>query len=415
MASFLVRADDIDHQYQRERDKDFWSQRERDIELRRRFPTPRAATEDQYGARPSSELEKRVHDEILDEYHETFKGTLKQILKEIWSYAIFRLNHPDWPSLPSNPYRGREYFYNKSTAFYWAQTAYWHDEIGFSPAVHPICACIYKEWFRCHGGKPNISHHDRYFAAPVRLGEGGPSTIADILEAHRSLCCQLDSPLQERTRDHEDGYDTQASSSSQCENTANPNNTLLPLFRAAILIFDRLGPIIRFQDTEDLIVPLDHEALHQNVLLVLTGDNDGLSAPIDFTSVPSCEVLPTARPNDPLSQELRQRVLRVPLRTAVKFIADMQRREDSFAKPALTNEQSEQLALASQEPWEWKHIDILSRHNPLNNDEAKKQWLRYKLEQRKGTIWKDVQELIDSEARGEKVWYFTHPFNLHWI
>lgn len=75
-------------------------------------------------------------------------------------------------------------FCNKPTALYWAHQAQLHGRCSRLPF-----ACAYKAWFRAHDNAPNIDF-GHFFANPIRITSSGPSTVAGILEAHRSLCCQ---------------------------------------------------------------------------------------------------------------------------------------------------------------------------------------------------------------------------------
>ncbi|KAI7788290.1 hypothetical protein LA080_012357 [Diaporthe eres] len=66
-----------------------------------------------------------------------------------------------------------------------------------------------------------------------------------------------------------------------------------------------------------------------SVLLVRTGDEDHLSAPVDFSAISAAGLdLPLGRGEDtqPGSND-RQQVVRVRIRTAVRFIMDLERRE----------------------------------------------------------------------------------------
>lgn len=75
----------------------------------------------------------------------------------------------------------------------------------------------------------------------------------------------------------------------------------------------------------DGFASLDRLLLEQNVLLVLTGDDSNISAPINFESI-RAQSLPLARNDIPVNPEID--AVRVSLATAVRFIADLQRREE---------------------------------------------------------------------------------------
>lgn len=73
------------------------------------------------------------------------------------------------------------------------------------------------------------------------------------------------------------------------------NYDLLLSFRAVIIILDQLAPHVKedYNYTKSSVF-IDREARRQNVLLVLTGDDQGLSAPASFDSIRS-QSLPLER------------------------------------------------------------------------------------------------------------------------
>ena len=89
-------------------------------------------------------------------------------------------------------------------------------------------------------------------------------------------------------------------------------------------------------------ISLDKQAQRQNVLLVRTKDENGLSAPITFDAIRS-QSLPLARSD--INSEYNDHVIRVPLRTAIHFILDLQRR-DEMADPGLHPRRRDKFVLA---------------------------------------------------------------------
>jgi hypothetical protein len=68
---------------------------------------------------------------------------------------------------------------NKPTCFYWKRSVldrglYCH---------RLVLVGIYKEWFRCHDDEPNMDY-DYFFANPLRIISGRPTTFAGIAKAH---------------------------------------------------------------------------------------------------------------------------------------------------------------------------------------------------------------------------------------
>ena len=76
---------------------------------------------------------------------------------------------------------------NKPTALYLAYSAQNHDACSSVPF-----ACIYKDWFRYYTDNPDFGY-EHFFANPIQINLTGPKTIADICEAHKSLCNRVSS------------------------------------------------------------------------------------------------------------------------------------------------------------------------------------------------------------------------------
>ena len=190
-------------------------------------------------------------------------------------------------------------FCNKPTALYWAHPAQLDDRC---PLL--TFACAYKEWFRAHDNDPNIEFGS-FFANPIRITSSGPGTIAGILEAHNSLCNQavylLDMIRQGKADE------------AHLFTWPDPRNyKLLPLYRAIIVVLDELATSNVTKPHQPIV--LDEQVQRQTVLMILTGDETGLSAPISFESV-SSQSLPLLKAE--IADDVE--VIRVSLRTAVRF------------------------------------------------------------------------------------------------
>ena len=145
----------------------------------------------------------------------------------------------------------------------------------------------------------------------------GPNTIFDILETHEYLHNQSPLLLDKIKRDELEKSRASARPSPQ-------NFRLLPICRAIIMVFDELV------SREDVSYPggyveIDEELQRQNVLMVRTDDESGLSEPISFESVRHT-ALPLARPD--LNSHGGIEAIRVTLAAAVRFVVDLQRREE---------------------------------------------------------------------------------------
>ena len=199
-------------------------------------------------------------------------------------------------------------FCNKATMFYWAHSAQEEDRC---PIL--IFACIYKEWFRHDHANIEFGH---FFANPIRVTSTGPTTVSGVLEAHRSLCEQATLLLGKI----ESG---KAGKSYLSIGPGTQNFKLLPLCRAILVIIDRLPP----HHELDPPARLDDIMQRLSVILVLTGDDSGLITPITFDGL-RAQSLPLAR-TDCTAGGDGVNAIRVPLGLAVRFIADLERKQDA--------------------------------------------------------------------------------------
>lgn len=98
---------------------------------------------------------------------------------------------------------------------------------------------------------------------------------------------------------------------------------LNPLCEALVAIFDEHKPVVAEKHT-DGHRHYDDVAKHQSVLLVRTGHEDRLSAPISFDSLRN-EALPLARNENTETLD----IIRVPLLVGVYFVANLLLREEA--------------------------------------------------------------------------------------
>ena len=95
--------------------------------------------------------------------------------------------------------------------------------------------------------------------------------------------------------------------------------------RALITILDELPP--KPVLVSDRLIPLNQNSQIFNVVLILTGDNSGLSTPVTFDSLRS-RSLPLAR-TDFISNNEVVDAIRVPIALAVSFVAELERKEQA--------------------------------------------------------------------------------------
>ncbi|KAL9623634.1 MAG: hypothetical protein Q9160_002090 [Pyrenula sp. 1 TL-2023] len=190
------------------------------------------------------------------------------------------------------------WLFNKPTAFYWLQSAQPLDadrKRTRTPKI--ILAAIYQEWVKAHGNvRPNIEF-DHFLANPVRITPEGPQTVPE--------------PIKVNDFAHHRGVDLRP--------MVSPYYSLLPLYRAVIIIIDRLETNVGRDD--DGLIDLGKVASNQTVLVARTGDEDGLSTPICLSKL-GAKPFRLERFGGG-SQGLE--TVRVLLAAAVRFIADLER------------------------------------------------------------------------------------------
>ena len=144
------------------------------------------------------------------------------------------------------------------------------------------------------------------------MDQTAPKTIPELLVLHQELCDLAEQALvtQQNAQDrlHREVY------------------KILPLCRAIMVILDQETSN---NEKEDITRPV--YTSRQNVLLVRTGCEEGLSTPIQLTKLAK-HALPRGRSDIPflsaVGKDAREVVaIRVPLRVAVSFLWELQQRE----------------------------------------------------------------------------------------
>ena len=283
----------------------------------------------------TSEMKSQLRVELTKHYHAVRKSVYGRETKVHWTSdydentGMFTLSNPVRPL----GYPTLRKFCNKPTASHWAQSAQINDRCKLI-----TFASIYKTWFRYHNNDPNIEF-GHFFANPIRITSTGPNTIVGIVEAHESLCKYAVSLL--------DLIESRKAGEVRLSNWPDPQTyRLLPLYRAILVVLDDFAPPVETERPRRF--SLDEQIQRQNVLMVLTGDENGLSAPITFDTIRS-QSLPLARTDVTDKTD----IIRVSLRTAVRFIADLERREEE-AFPHLG----------------WRSIDPISNNKSLKPTRA---------------------------------------------
>jgi hypothetical protein len=129
---------------------------------------------------------------------------------------------------------------------------------------------IYKEWVLYHHGRSPIEFQD-FFAHLVRVYPTGPTTIQEVITAHKSLCQEAVSLLGRIGRGEANGPNGRAWRDPR---TYNLNAT----YHGIIIMIDQYLDADFEPDLGELIC-LHEQAQRLTVLLVRTGDDANLCAP----------------------------------------------------------------------------------------------------------------------------------------
>jgi hypothetical protein len=199
--------------------------------------------------------------------------------------------------------------------------------------------CIFKEWFNYNNNEPNIEFGN-FFAHLVRVYPTGPTTVQGIVKVHKTLCNGA-ALLFERI-DRGEANEIFPNGGYRWRQPQNYN--LKPTYRAIITIMDRYVDHGQERDLDLMPINLEEHSKKQTVWLVRTGDESHLSAPINFEALRANGLcLPLARTD---VSAANGDVVRVSLANAVKFVADLQRREDTMSPHPRTSLEMDRKAKA---------------------------------------------------------------------
>jgi len=206
----------------------------------------------------------------------------------------------------------KEYlFYNKATVLYWTQSA--SEMIGRKGPV--ILGGIWNAWFDALGREPQIQL-DEFFAVPVGVREEYAKTVPGILRAHEKICAQIRKTVEQNSRAN---YLIK-----MCEPWPDPRYFKLhSICEALIVVFDKYNPVAT-EKHADGFRHYDDVAEKQSILLVRTGHENGLSAPISFESLKD-KTLPLGRNENMGTID----IVRVPLQVGIQFVASLLQREEA--------------------------------------------------------------------------------------
>ncbi|KAL9124712.1 MAG: hypothetical protein Q9217_005985 [Psora testacea] len=225
--------------------------------------------------------------------------------------------------------RKASFFCNRPSAFYWLQSIQGvaNGDRHVTPTY--VFATVFGEWYRQYDSQPNIEF-GHFLANPVRVTERGPTTIRGIVKAHISVLEKAKSILHKVNQG--------VSSFTFSKQVKAGNYRIHPLYKALILMVDRdeLGDHMEEFRRPDRYIRLQDIAHFQCIIIARTGAEEQLSAPISFESLHS-KALPLDRID--FDGEPNVDVIRVTLPDAVRFVIDLEKREDfaAFGETTMPN------------------------------------------------------------------------------
>lgn len=287
----------------------------------------------------SEELEVRMRQELVRSYHRIMEyRSIRARVRESWlpkwhagCAHVPCLSHGDTlpPGLLEEDLLSKSWL--KQTAAVYFEPEFmrcfagkrWDDardemEAFFCAGCAYIARALLAAWLEVHhndGQTPNFQQM-RYFAKPIILDRkpGQNRATGDTIYTHKIICEQLQH-VQNRPISSRDPYTWVEHG---CE--------MGPIYRSVIIIVDKQLALRRGEDEAE-----QHNILFKqcSVLLVRTGDEDHLIEPIDLSVLVNAGLtLPLGRSEAALVDlGRRQQIVRVRLRTAVRFIMDLERRE----------------------------------------------------------------------------------------
>ena len=216
-------------------------------------------------------------------------------------------------------------FCNKPSGFYWSRDLLTAGPRGQNTTPNnAIFASIFGEWHRLYDNQPNLDF-EHFVADPIEVTEEGPDAIRGIIKAHISLsakaqgilCGEIQRPYY-RTSDRDKGLSIPAEDFS-----------IHPLYPALVLICDRDELSHRCSDYQrpDGYVRLRDFMHFQSVIIARTELDQKLSQPISFERLQG-KALPLGRAD--FDGRANVDVIRVSLPDAIRFVVDLEKREDAF-------------------------------------------------------------------------------------
>lgn len=303
----------------------------------------------------SAELKARTRQELVHSFDSQMEEYVRRHVRRLWlaewnhsssssvPVTVPYLNHGD--ALPPGIFR-KDFLgidiLSKVTAVYFEPgfmlcfgTHNWEvgdDKLPPWPFYGNGCGYIaramlaaWREVHHFNGERANRQQY-RWLANAVALGgqAGSRGAMGDAIRTHRVICDQL--------RNAQNNPVSSADPYTWVEHGFEMG----PIYRSMVIILDRQPALKRGRGANEAET-CDILFERCSVLLVRTGDEEHLSAPIDSSTLTGTGLtLPLARSDAELIDPVgTPQVVRVRLRTAVRFVMDLESREIS-ASPRLT-------------------------------------------------------------------------------
>jgi hypothetical protein len=295
----------------------------------------------------------------------------------------------------SNDVSAEPSFCNKATVFYCMQSATVNtgDADGLA-----ILGSIWNTWADAVGRQPQFQVDD-FFAVPVSVTKETAKTVPEILQAHKYICSQVRSLLEKKGAKAE---------------IDSRYFRLHPLCEALIVVFDEdkfVGP--SYIKQADGFRHYDTVAQHQSILLVRTGKEDRLSAPISFDSLKH-KALPHARNEDMGTID----IIRIPLQVGVRFVANLLlRKEAVFSQsvlggPHISKEPDHPLIKCKKEAFSWgeRQLAHAQEQGKISSSSTAADGSTTNSTKTLNTMLRLLSSLAGSEYDGNLVWWYARIF-----
>lgn len=376
----------------------------------------------------SAELAAVTRRELVRSYHTTIMfGSLAPNVRATWSTKMGSgatqvpyLSHGDalLPGLLDDNliYPG---LLNQTTAVYFEpdfMRCHWGElldeghelDVYWGHGCAYIARALLAAWLDTHHNDGEISNfqQSRYFAKPFILKEQPRlcSATESTAYTHKVICDELQTAQNKPV------------SSKDSHTWVDHGCEIGPIFRSVIIIVDKQLALRGSRDPVE-----QREILFErcSVLLVRTGDEDHLSAPIDFSALSAAGLdLPLGQGEDTLrGSNGRQQVVRVRIRTAVRFIMDLERRERN-ASARLTAMKKVLDTETVREADEWASAVLAHAEKNGGIDQDEDAWPAVRLAQ--AHLNGDLCGLEDPpfETRHPlRAWYYSHAecYKDNWV